>query len=149
MMLQTGIDAHFMQQAIKEATIAAAEKEVPIGAVVVCQGRIIAKAYNQCERLKDSSAHAEMLAMTAAAAHLGNKYLSDCSLYVTLEPCAMCAAAMRWAQLERLIYSAPDRQRGFTCWKPSLLHPRTSVVQGIAQAETETILCNFFKEIRN
>lgn len=148
-MLMAQTEAYFMQKALQAAEQALSEGEVPVGAVITCQDRLIAQAHNQCERLHDSSAHAEMLAMTAATAHLGNKYLSDCTLYVTLEPCAMCAAAMHWAQLQHLIYAASDPQRGFTLWERPLLHPRTSITQGIATHQAEALLQQFFTQLRN
>ena len=147
-MLSTLPAAYFMDLALQEAEVALQAGEVPVGAVVSCQGRPIAKAHNQCEQLKDSSAHAEMLAMTSAAAYLGNKYLSDCILYVTLEPCAMCASAMHWAQLHQLVYGAADPQRGFSRWKPALLHPRTSTSAGIGAEKAEELLRHFFEKIR-
>ena len=121
----------YMAEALKEAANAAAEDEVPIGAVVVCNGRIVGRGHNMTERLKDPSAHAEMIAITAATEALGGKYLDSCSLYVTVEPCPMCAGAMNWAQLGELVYGASDPKRGYTRFTPSLLHPKTKVVAGI------------------
>ena len=114
----------YMRKALEEATRAAEEGEIPVGAVIVCQGKIIARAHNQTERLNDVTAHAEMLAVTMAANHLGGKYLNDCTLYVTLEPCTMCAGALAWAQLGKLVIGAPDPQRGYTRLAPSPLHPK-------------------------
>ena len=141
-------DTYFMSKALQEAEEALQTGEVPVGAVISHQGKLIAKAHNQCERLRDSSAHAEMLAMTSAAAYLGSKYLSECSLYVTLEPCAMCAAAMYWTQLQHLVYAASDPKRGFTKWQPSLIHPRTSVSTGIEKTAAKGMLEHFFKQLR-
>ena len=124
-------DEFYMQQALREARAAEAEGEVPIGAVVVLGDSVIARAHNQTERLGDATAHAEMLAFTAAAEHLGGKYLQECTLYVTVEPCPMCAAATAWAQLGRLVYGAADPRRGYTLFSPSLLHPKTQVSSGV------------------
>ena len=137
-----------MSKALQEAETAFEEGEVPVGAVISCKGKLIAKAHNQCERLGDSSAHAEILAITSASSYIGSKYLSECTIYVTLEPCAMCAAAMYWAQIQRLFYAASDPKRGFTKWRPSLLHPRTTISTGIAQLVSEQLLDRFFKQIR-
>ena len=138
-----------MRQALRVANEALNADEVPVGAVVSCQGQLIGKAHNQCEQLKDSSAHAEMIAMTAAAHYLGSKYLSDCTLYVTLEPCAMCAAGMGWAKLGRLVYAASDPQRGFSLWKRPLLHPRTLISHGLESTASEHLLSTFFTKIRH
>ena len=138
-----------MRIALQAAEEALGAEEVPVGAVVSCQGKLIGRSHNQCEQLKDSSAHAEMIAMTSAAHYLGNKYLKDCTLYVTLEPCAMCASAMSWAQLGRLVYAASDPQRGFRLWERPLLHPRTMVSQGLECTAAEHLLSVFFKNIRN
>ena len=120
----------YMREALKEARRAEAEGEIPIGAVVVCEGRIIARAHNQTETLHDPTAHAEMLAMTAATSYIGGKYLPECTLYVTVEPCPMCAAAMAWTQVGAVVYGADDPKRGYTLFSPSLLHPRTKVCSG-------------------
>ena len=141
-------DEHFMRQALLEARQAFEEGEVPVGAVVVSDQQIIARAYNQTQRLQDVTAHAEMLALTAAALHLGSKYLSDCTLYVTLEPCPMCAGAMAWAQLGRLVYGAPDDKRGFMRFGKTLLHPRTKVEYGILEAPCGDLLRAFFQQHR-
>ena len=145
---EESLDAYFMQKALQEAQVALNLGEVPVGAIIVCKGRLIAKAHNQCEQLTDSSAHAEMLAMTSAAHYLGNKYLNDCTLYVTLEPCAMCAAAMGWAQLQRIVYAAHDMQRGFNLWDRPLLHPRTRISQSSMRTEAEALLHSFFSKLR-
>ena len=144
------MDIHqkFMAEALKEAANAAAEDEVPIGAVVVCNGRIVGRGHNMTERLKDPSAHAEMIAITAATEALGGKYLDSCSLYVTVEPCPMCAGAMNWAQLGELVYGASDPKRGYNRFTPSLLHPKTRVVAGIMDQECGGMVSDFFKNKR-
>ena len=141
-------DIIFMKQALAEAKAAAAEGEVPIGAVVACNGRVIARGHNMTERLNDSTAHAEMIAITAATEAIGGKYLQDCTLYVTVEPCPMCAAATSWAQLGRLVYGAPDPRRGYTLFSPSLLHPRTQVTSGILEDDCSALMLEFFKNKR-
>ena len=138
----------FMAEALKEAANAAAEDEVPIGAVVVCNGRIVGRGHNMTERLKDPSAHAEMIAITAATEALGGKYLDSCSLYVTVEPCPMCAGAMNWAQLGELVYGASDPKRGYTRFTPSLLHPKTKVQAGVLAEECGQRVSEFFKNKR-
>ena len=138
----------YMAEALKEAANAAAEDEVPIGAVVVCNGRIVGRGHNMTERLKDPSAHAEMIAITAATEALGGKYLDSCSLYVTVEPCPMCAGAMNWAQLGELVYGASDPKRGYTRFTPSLLHPKTKDVAGIMDQECGGMVSDFFKNKR-
>ncbi len=144
------MDIHqkYMAEALKEAANAAAEDEVPIGAVVVCNGRIVGRGHNMTERLKDPSAHAEMIAITAATEALGGKYLDSCSLYVTVEPCPMCAGAMNWAQLGELVYGASDPKRGYNRFTPSLLHPKTRVVAGIMDQECGGMVSDFFKNKR-
>ena len=141
-------DELYMQEALREARAAAAEREVPIGGVVVCGGRIIARAHNLTERLTDVTAHAEIQLIGMAAEYLGGKYLNDCTLYVTVEPCPMCAAALAWAQLGRLVYAAPDPKRGYTLFSPSLLHPRTEVTVGPLASEAATLMTEFFKRQR-
>ena len=120
-------DEKYMRAALRQAVEAAAEGEIPIGAVVVCNDRIIGVGHNMTERLDDPTAHAEMIALTSACNAIGGKYLNDCTLYVTVEPCPMCAAALNWAQLGRLVYGASDPKRGYSLYAPSLLHPRTQV----------------------
>ncbi|HEY8400082.1 MAG TPA: nucleoside deaminase [Cytophagaceae bacterium] len=142
-------DEHYMKEAFKEALLAFEEGEVPVGAVVVCNKKIIARAHNQTERLNDVTAHAEMIALTSAANHLGSKYLEECDLYVTLEPCVMCAGAIFWGQFRRLIFAASDEKRGFTRVETNLLHPKTQVVKGIMAKESEQLLRDFFKKLRN
>jgi tRNA(adenine34) deaminase len=141
-------DEYFMNEALKEAQKAFEIGEVPVGAVVVCKNRIIARAHNQTEKLTDATAHAEMLAVTSAANYLGSKYLNECTLFVTLEPCVMCAGALHWVQLQRLVFGASDVQRGFTLVSTPLLHPRTEVVKGIRAADAKELIDNFFKNIR-
>ncbi len=141
-------DAYFMRQAMQEARLAAEAGEVPVGAVVVCEGRIIARAHNQTERLGDVTAHAEILALTAATHHLGSKYLDECTLYVTLEPCPMCAGALAWAQLKRLVFAASDDKRGFMRFGKSLLHPKTKVEMGLLSEEASQIIKYFFQRKR-
>lgn len=141
-------DVRFMKMALDEARAAAAQGEVPVGAVVVCQDRVIARAHNLTETLVDVTAHAEMQAITAAAAFLGGKYLDQCTLYVTLEPCVMCAGAIGWSQLGRLVYGASDDKRGYTIYAPSALHPKTRVTAGILAAEASEIVVEFFRRRR-
>lgn len=137
-----------MKIAIREAEAALEDGEIPVGAVVVSQNRVIARAHNQTELLKDVTAHAEMLAVTAAANNLNNKYLNDCTLYVTLEPCAMCAGALAWAQLGKLVYGAADEKRGFSRHQPNVLHPKTVIIGGIMDAVCSDLLKNFFQRMR-
>ena len=141
-------DQHYMHQALQLAEQAYEEGEIPVGAVVVANDRIIARAYNQTERLQDPTAHAEMLALTAAFDHLGAKYLPDCTLYVTLEPCVMCAGAIHWSHLGRLVWGADDAQRGFRRYHEQILHPKTRVTTGVKSAEARKLLQSFFKKIR-
>ena len=137
-----------MREALREASIAAGEGEVPIGAVVELRGRIIAKGHNMTERLHDPTAHAEMIALTAATEALGGKYLNDCTIYVTVEPCPMCAAALNWAQISGIVWGAPDPRRGYSLYSPSLLHPKTTVTSGVLKDECSALMVNFFKEKR-
>jgi tRNA(adenine34) deaminase len=141
-------DEYFMGEALKEARKAFDIGEVPVGAVVVSKNRIIGRAHNQTEKLTDATAHAEMLACTSAANHLGSKYLSECTLYVTLEPCTMCAGALHWVQLQKLVYGASDIQRGYTLVNSPVLHPKTEVVKGIKAVEAKKLIDDFFKKIR-
>ena len=138
-------DEYFMKQALIEARAAASEGEVPVGAVVVCQGRIIARAHNQTERLNDPTAHAEMLAITAAVGVLGAKYLTGCSLYVTVEPCVMCAGAIGWSQLSTIVYGAPDEKRGFRQYAPKALHPKALLKTGVLEEECAAEMQRFFR----
>lgn len=148
-MLSIFSDEHFMKEALKEAQKAFNEDEVPVGAVVVCDNKIIARAHNMTERLNDVTAHAEMLAFTSATDFLGGKYLNECTLYVTLEPCVMCAGASYWTQLKKIVFAASDEKRGFERISPSLLHPKTQVVKGILETESAQLLQTFFQKKRN
>jgi tRNA(adenine34) deaminase len=142
-------DEYFMQQAIKEAMKAYDDDEVPIGAIVVCNSTIIGKGYNQVERLKDATAHAEMIAITAAENYLGNKYLLDCTLYVTVEPCVMCAGAASWTKVTRVVYGAAEEKFGFTRIEKNLLHPKTLITKFVLQSECEALVKNYFQTKRN
>ena len=137
-----------MQQALLEARRAAEQGEIPVGAIVVSNNQIIARAHNQTERLQDVTAHAEILALTAATEHLGSKYLDDCTLYVTLEPCVMCAGALAWAQLDQLVFGASDEKRGFMRYGKGVLHPKTKVLYGIRESECSQLLTDFFAQRR-
>ena len=139
-------DEKFMREALREARLAADAGEIPIGAVVVWKGRIIGRGHNQTERLHDTTAHAEMLAITSATETMGGKYLTDCTLYVTVEPCPMCAGALAWAQMGRIVYGAPDQRRGYSLFSPSLLHPRTEAVSGILLEDCVQLLLDFFRD---
>ena len=137
-------DTYYMRQALAEARQAAERGEIPVGAVVVCKDRIIARAHNLTETLTDVTAHAEMQAITAAASTLGGKYLNECTLYVTVEPCVMCAGAIGWAQLRRLVFGAEDVKRGYRRYAPQALHPKTEVVQGLLADECAALMKAFF-----
>ncbi|HOV84576.1 MAG TPA: nucleoside deaminase [Paludibacteraceae bacterium] len=138
-------DIVFMRQALIEAKEAEKKNEVPIGAVIVCGGKIIARAHNLTETLTDVTAHAEMQAITSAANYLGNKYLMDCILYVTVEPCVMCAGALGWSQIGRIVYGTSDEKRGYTIFSPEALHPKTEVTSGILSEECRNLIQEFFK----
>ena len=140
--------AFFMRQALDEAQQALQRDEVPVGAVIVCNDRIIARGHNLTETLNDVTAHAEMQAITAAANFLGGKYLTDCTLYVTVEPCVMCAGALGWSQISRIVYGAADEKRGFTRFAPDALHPRTEVISGVLEADCSELMKEFFKKKR-
>mgnify|MGYP001772197905 CR=1 FL=1 len=142
------IDERFMREAIREAQAAAGEDEIPIGAVITAGGRVIAKGHNMTEKLHDPTAHAEMIAITAATGAMGGKYLNDCTLYVTVEPCPMCAVACAWAQIGRVVYGAPDPKRGYSLYSPSLLHPKTETAAGILADTCGSIVSDFFKSKR-
>lgn len=137
-----------MRKALEEARMAFEEDEVPVGAVVVCRGRVIARAHNLTERLTDVTAHAEMQAITAAANQLGGKYLTDCTLYVTVEPCVMCAGAIGWAQLSRIVYGASDEKRGYALYAPKAFHPKATVTKGVLEAECRQLMQDFFRQRR-
>ena len=145
---QKKTDEQYMRKAMAEAEQAASECEVPIGAVVVCRGRVIARTHNLTETLCDVTAHAEMQAITAAANELGGKYLSECTLYVTVEPCPMCAGALGWSQISRIVYGAPDVKRGYQLYSPRALHPKTSVTAGILEDECREMMQQFFRSKR-
>ncbi|MDR0824995.1 MAG: nucleoside deaminase [Prevotella sp.] len=141
-------DEYYMRQALNEARQAYDKDEVPIGAVVVCQGRIIARAHNLTETLNDATAHAEMQAITAAENVMGGKYLTDCTLYVTLEPCPMCAGGLLWSQIPKVVYGAKDEKKGCSLYSPRILHPKTIVVAGVLEEECASLMKEFFKRKR-
>lgn len=141
-------DEYFMQQALAEARKAFEREEVPVGTVIVCQDRIIARGHNLTETLNDVTAHAEMQAITAAAGFLGGKYLTDCIIYVTVEPCVMCAGALGWSQISRIVYGAPDEKRGFLRFAPQGIHPKTIVTGGVLEDECAALMKEFFQKKR-
>jgi len=147
-MLTINTDESYMKEALKEARKAFDADEVPIGAIIVCQNKIIARAHNYTERLHDVTAHAEMQAFTSASNHLNGKYLSECVLYVTLEPCVMCAGASYWTRIGKIIYGAKDKKRGFSKFTNTLLHPSTEIKGGVLQEECIDILKDFFRKKR-
>lgn len=141
-------DEFFMRMALKEAQKAFDDDEVPIGAVVICQNQVIAKGYNQTQRLKDVTAHAEMIAFTAASSYLNGKYLKECTLYVTVEPCTMCAGASYWTQIDRIVIGAPEPKRGFTRLTNNILHPKTELVEGVLAEDCARLMKDFFAKKR-
>lgn len=141
-------DEHFMKLAFREAQKAYDEDEIPVGAVIVCKNQVIAKGYNHTERLTDVTAHAEMLAITAAQNFLNSKYLTECTLFVTLEPCVMCAGALCWTQIGRIVYGASDLQRGYSLLSENVLHPKTKVQSGLMGTECKALLDDFFRRMR-
>lgn len=145
---EVNIDEKWMKEALKEAFAAKLEDEIPIGAVIVCKNQIIARGHNMTERLNDPTAHAEMIAITAATEAIGGKYLTDCCIYVTVEPCPMCAAALAWSQISRIVYGAHDAKRGYSLYNPSLLHPRTEVKSEVLAQECSKMVTDFFKDKR-
>ncbi len=147
-MLSVHTDDYYMQQAINEAMKGAVADEVPVGAIIVCQNKIIARAHNQTETLQDVSAHAEMIALTSAASFFGSKYLKDCTMYITLEPCVMCAGALYWSKISRIVYGASDEKRGFMRYGKELLHPSTKLEYGIKHDECAQLLTRFFEKKR-
>jgi tRNA(adenine34) deaminase len=147
-MLSVQSDDYFMDQAIKEAQVALENGEVPIGACIVHNNRIIAKAHNQTEQLNDVTAHAEMLAITSAATFIGAKYLTDCTVYVTVEPCPMCAAALNWAQVKKVVYGTEDEKSGFMKFGREMLHPKTTISMGVKQEVCKKLMQDFFKTLR-
>ena len=142
------IEHFFMQAALAEARAAADEGEIPIGAVVVCGGRIVGKGHNRVEALGDATAHAEMQALTAAMNALGGKYLPECTIYVTVEPCVMCAGALSWSQIGRVVYGASDPKKGYSTYSDSILHPKTVVEKGLMEQECREVMEQFFKKLR-
>jgi tRNA(adenine34) deaminase len=147
-MIEPFDDVYYMKRALAEAEQAFAEGEIPVGALVVCRNQIISRAHNLTETLNDVTAHAEMQAITAAANSLGGKYLTDCTLYITLEPCTMCAGALGWSQIDRIVYGASDEKRGFLKFAPAALHPKTEILGGILQTECADIMKRFFEQKR-
>ena len=147
-MINLSSDEHFMSEALKEAHKAFGEDEVPIGAVVVCQNKIIARAYNMTERLTDVTAHAEMQAITAASNYLGGKYLDQCTLFVTIEPCVMCAGASYWAQMGKVVFGARDEKKGFLLVSKKVLHPKTVLAGGVLEKECGELMKEFFRKKR-
>ena len=143
------IDEKYMREALLEAEYAASEDEVPVGAVIVFRGRVISRGHNMTQRLNDPTAHAEMIAITSAFEAIGGKYLNDCTLYVTVEPCPMCAGALAWAQIGKVVYGAIDPKRGFSLFSPSLLHPKTQVTGGVLAEECGKMVSDFFAAKRN
>ena len=141
-------DEQYMRKAVAEAEQAAAEGEIPIGAVVVCKGRVISRAHNLTETLCDVTAHAEMQAITSAANTLGGKYLTDCTLYVTVEPCVMCAGAIGWAQIPRIVFGAYDEKRGFRRYAPKAMHPKAEIIGGVLEEECAALMTDFFANLR-
>ncbi|MEQ9229129.1 MAG: nucleoside deaminase [Cyclobacteriaceae bacterium] len=148
MELQIHSDEYYMKQALHEAERALEENEIPVGAVIVCEKRIIAKAHNQTERLQDITAHAEMLAITSAQNYLGSKYLNDCTLYVTLEPCNMCGGALYWSQIGRVVFAASDEKRGYSQTSTKIIHPKTKVEFGLLASHAEILIEEFFRKMR-
>lgn len=148
MELQIHSDEYFMKLALIEAEKALEDSEIPVGAVIVCENRVIAKAHNQTERLQDVTAHAEMLAITAAQNYLGSKYLNDCTLYVSLEPCNMCGGALYWSQIGRVVYAASDEKRGYSQTSSKILHPKTKVEYGLLSSHAEILIEEFFRKMR-
>lgn len=141
-------DEFYMREALKEAEAALREGEIPIGAVVVCRDRVISRGHNMTERLQDPTAHAEMIAITAGTEAVGGKYLTGCTLYVTVEPCPMCAAALNWAQVDRIVWGADDPKRGFSLFSPSLLHPKTETASGVLREDCSALISEFFRSKR-
>ena len=138
-------DNYFMKEALKEAQKAFEKDEVPVGCIIVCENQIIARAHNFTQRLNDATAHAEMQAFTSASDYLGGKYLNECTLYVTLEPCIMCAGASYWTQLKKVVYGAKDKKRGYSQLSENILHPKTEVIGGIMASECSKLLSDFFE----
>lgn len=148
MILKAPDDFYFMKQAINEALVSLSKEEVPIGAIIVCEGKIIARGHNMTQQLNDTTAHAEMIAITSASNYLNSKYLSQCTLYVTLEPCLMCAGACSWAQVGRIVYGAKDSKKGYRTFCHDVFHPKTTVTSGINEEECSKLLTDFFLKRR-
>lgn len=146
--MTSDMDEKYMREALREAGYAAESDEVPVGAVIVCQGKIIGRGHNMTETLHDPTAHAEMIAITAATEAMGGKYLNDCTLYVTVEPCPMCAGALAWSQIGRVVYGAIDPKRGYSMFSPSLMHPKTEITAGVLADECGMIVSEFFRNKR-
>ena len=146
--MTSDMDEKYMMEALREAGYAAGSDEVPVGAVIVCRGKIIGRGHNMTETLHDPTAHAEMIAITAATEAMGGKYLNDCTLYVTVEPCPMCAGALAWSQIGRVVYGAIDPKRGYSMFSPSLMHPKTEITAGVLADECGTIVSEFFRNKR-
>ncbi len=146
--MQPYTDEYFMREALKEAQKALVLDEVPVGAIVVADNKIIARTHNYTEHLNDVTAHAEMQAITIAANALGGKYLTECTLYVTLEPCVMCAGALAWSQITKIVYGASDKKRGYSMLQQAVLHPKTTVVSGVLEQECSEIVTQFFRSKR-
>ena len=149
MALSIHSDEHYMREAMKQAQMAFELGEIPVGAVIVANNQIIARSHNQTEVLNDPTAHAEMLAITAACNYLGTKYLNDCTLYVTLEPCGMCGGALYWSQIGKIVYAAPDLKRGFNTLNRNIIHPKTEVSNGIMADEASALVTGFFQKLRD
>lgn len=141
-------DNYFMKMALKEAQVAFDNGEIPVGAVIISNNQVIAKAHNLTETLNDPTAHAEMQAITAATEYMGGKYLTDCTLYVTMEPCVMCAGALFWSQISRIVYGASDEKRGYSAFSNNILHPKTKVLSGVMEQECSAIITDFFTRLR-
>jgi len=146
--MTSDMDEKYMREALREAGYAAESDEVPVGAVIVCRGKIIGRGHNMTETLHDPTAHAEMIAITAATEAMGGKYLNDCTLYVTVEPCPMCAGALAWSQIGRVVYGAIDPKRGYSMFSPSLMHPKTEITAGVLADECGMIVSEFFRNKR-
>lgn len=146
--MTSDLDEKYMMEALREAGYAAESDEVPVGAVIVCRGKIIGRGHNMTETLHDPTAHAEMIAITAATEAMGGKYLNDCTLYVTVEPCPMCAGALAWSQIGRVVYGAIDPKRGYSMFSPSLMHPKTEITAGVLADECGMIVSEFFRNKR-
>lgn len=146
--MTSDLDKKYMREALREAGYAAESDEVPVGAVIVCRGKIIGRGHNMTETLHDPTAHAEMIAITAATEAMGGKYLNDCTLYVTVEPCPMCAGALAWSQIGRVVYGAIDPKRGYSMFSPSLMHPKTEITAGVLADECGMIVSEFFRNKR-